>query len=100
MSNIHAAINWKFGILSGVRVEDDVLVEYPDGIPSEEDQSAWITEYEEHIASIEYRKKRAAEYLRIEDQLDMQYWDLVNGTTKWKDHIASVKAQFPNPKIL
>ena len=42
-----------------------------------------------------YYQKRLEEYLSIGDQLDMQYWDSVNDTTTWKDHIASVKAQFP-----
>ena len=36
-------------------------------------------------------------YLPIEQQLDMQYWDAVNGTTTWKDHIAAVKAKYPKP---
>ena len=34
-------------------------------------------------------------YASIGDQLDMQYWDSVNDTTTWKDHVASVKTQFP-----
>ena len=36
-------------------------------------------------------------YLPIQQQLDMQYWDSVNGTTTWKDHIAAVKAKYPKP---
>lgn len=36
-------------------------------------------------------------YLPIEQQLDMQYWDAVNGTTTWKDHVAAVKAKYPKP---
>ena len=36
-------------------------------------------------------------YLPIEEQLDMQYWDAVNGTTTWKDHVAAVKAKYPKP---
>ena len=36
-------------------------------------------------------------YLPIEEQLDMQYWDAVNGTTTLKDHIAAVKAKYPKP---
>lgn len=36
-------------------------------------------------------------YGSIEDQLDMQYWDAVNGTTTWKDHIAQVKSDNPKP---
>ena len=41
-------------------------------------------------------RDRAEKYPRIQKQLDMQYWDQVNGTTTWKDAIAKVKAD--NPK--
>ena len=27
----------------------------------------------------------------------MQFWDSINGTTTWKDHIAAVKAKYPKP---
>jgi len=40
--------------------------------------------------------QRDRQYPSIGDQLDMQYWDSVNGTTTWKDAIAKVKAD--NPK--
>jgi len=36
-------------------------------------------------------------YLPIADQLDMIYWDNVNGTTTWKDSIAATKAAHPKP---
>jgi|TARA_R110000824_G_scaffold91867_3_gene223186 hypothetical protein len=42
-----------------------------------------------------YGEKRKSAYASTGDQLDMQYWDSVNDTTTWKDHVASVKAQFP-----
>ena len=48
-------------------------------------------------AAIKYQSDRAAAYASIGDQLDMQYWDLVNGTTTWKDHVAKVKADYPKP---
>jgi len=38
------------------------------------------------------------QYPSIQDQLDMQYWDAVNGTTTWKDAIAQVKADNPKPE--
>ena len=44
-----------------------------------------------------YKVARQAAYASIQDQLDMQYWDNVNGTTTWKDHIAQVKADNPKP---
>ena len=95
MSNIHAAINWKFGILSGVRVENDVLIEHPDGVPSEENQSSLITEYEEYLESIEYQKKRAVAYPPIADQLDKIYHDGIEG---WKEQIKAVKDKYPKPE--
>ena len=36
-------------------------------------------------------------YGSIADQLDMQYWDSVNETSTWADHIAQVKADYPKP---
>jgi len=48
-------------------------------------------------AALEYSRKRVEQYASIEDQLDMQYWDSVNGTTTWKDHIAKVKSDNPKP---
>ena len=44
-----------------------------------------------------YIQARQEAYGSIADQLDMQYWDNVNGTTTWKDHIAQVKADNPKP---
>ena len=44
-----------------------------------------------------YKVKRAAQYASWQEQMDMQYWDSVNGTTTWKDHIAKVKADNPKP---
>ena len=44
-----------------------------------------------------YIADRQAAYASITDQLDMMYWDEVNGTTTWKDHIAQVKADNPKP---
>ena len=40
--------------------------------------------------------KRKVEYGQIEEQLDMMYWDQVNGTTTWKDHVAAVKSNIVN----
>jgi hypothetical protein len=44
-----------------------------------------------------YKTARQEAYRSIQDQLDMQYWDSVNGTTNWADHIAQVKADNPKP---
>ena len=44
----------------------------------------------------EYQRDRASEYPSWQDQMDMQYKDLLNGTTTWKDAVAKVKSD--NPK--
>ena len=41
--------------------------------------------------------QRDRQYPSIGDQLDMQYWDQVNGTTTWKAAIAKVKSDHPTP---
>jgi hypothetical protein len=45
-----------------------------------------------------YIEARQEAYGSIQDQLDMQYWDGVNDTTTWADHIAQVKADNPKPE--
>ena len=45
---------------------------------------------------LQYTEDRV--YPSIQDQLDMQYWDSVNGTTVWADTIAQVKADNPKPE--
>ena len=61
-------------------------------------------ELEKEFTDNEYQRKRSGidgttdtTYASIAEQLDMQYWDSINGTTKWKDHIAAVKAKYPKP---
>ena len=45
-----------------------------------------------------YKRARQEAYLPIAEQLDMQYWDGINETTNWVDHIAQVKADNPKPE--
>ena len=42
-----------------------------------------------------YARARAEAYAPIADQLDMQYWDSVNGSRTWLDHIEAVKEAYP-----
>mgnify|MGYP003129849333 CR=1 FL=1 len=42
-----------------------------------------------------YARVRAEAYAPIAEQLDMQYWDSVNGSRTWLDHIEAVKEAHP-----
>tara|TARA_R100001460_G_scaffold22589_1_gene45929 strand:- start:1090 stop:1392 length:303 start_codon:yes stop_codon:yes gene_type:complete len=44
-----------------------------------------------------YIEARQMAYGSIGDQLDMQYKDLLDNGTRWKDHIAKVKSDNPKP---
>ena len=54
-------------------------------------QQELITEYN----SNKYQRDRAKEYPSIQEQLDMQYWDKINNTTKWEEAINAVKTKYP-----
>ena len=47
------------------------------------------------IIEPDYATLRSQEYPSREDQLDMMYWDKVNGTTVWEDTIQAVKDKYP-----
>ena len=54
-------------------------------------QQELITEYN----SNKYQRDRAKDYPSLADQLDMQYWDKINGTNKWQQAINAVKQKYP-----
>ena len=54
-------------------------------------QQELITEYN----SKQYQRDRAKDYPSLADQLDMQYWDKINGTNKWQQAINAVKQKYP-----
>ena len=60
------------------------------------DIEAKMTELQAEYDANQYQRERAEAYPSIQEQLDMQYWDKVNGTTSWEDAIAKVKSD--NPK--
>jgi hypothetical protein len=47
--------------------------------------------------ALKFQEERKTAYGTIGDQLDMQYHDLVDSTTTWKDHIAKVKSDNAKP---
>ena len=55
-------------------------------------------EIQSKISSISYARNRATEYPSIQEQLDLQYWDKVNSTSKWDEAVKAVKDKYPKPK--
>lgn len=79
------------------RDEDINSIEWLNGtqpIPANEilaKQQELIAEYN----SKQYQRDRAKAYPSIQEQLDMQYWDKINGTDTWEQAINAVKGQYP-----
>jgi hypothetical protein len=42
-----------------------------------------------------YKYQRASAYPSIQEQLDLLYWDKINGTDNWEQAIAAVKTKYP-----
>ena len=63
---------------------------------SKADIETKMAELQAEYDANQYQRDRATAYPSIQEQLDMQYWDKVNGTTNWEDAIAKVKLD--NPK--
>tara|TARA_R100001440_G_scaffold6078_1_gene12645 strand:+ start:499 stop:798 length:300 start_codon:yes stop_codon:yes gene_type:complete len=83
-----------------ISTDSDNKVIWHDGNPSnitdkqiEDKQKELQTDYDNN----KYQRDRALAYPSIQDQLDMQYWDSLNGTTTWKDAIAKVKSDNKKP---
>ena len=84
---------------ANVRVDNNDInqIKWFDTTPiSKADIEAKMAELQAEYDANQYQRDRATAYPSIQDQLDMQYWDKVNGTTNWEDAIAKVKSD--NPK--
>jgi len=107
MFEISDVIDWKFNNLGEVTTDGGKIIAFPDnvagvnydsgGIPTQADQDAWTAEYKIHLVDIAYIEKRKKDYLPLEEQADMKYWDEVNGTDNWIKHIEKVKGDNPKP---
>ena len=65
-----------------------------DSQPTDDELNAAFTAWKN---ANEYKQNRENTYPSWQEQLDMQYWDAVNGTSTWKDAIAKVKSDNPKP---
>jgi len=75
---------------------EKVTIEWLDGTTpiSKADIEAKMLELQADYDAKQYQRDRV--YPSIQEQLDMQYWDSVNGTTTWNDTITKIKTD--NPK--
>jgi basic membrane lipoprotein Med (substrate-binding protein (PBP1-ABC) superfamily) len=80
-----------------VSADDINQITWENGTPpiSKELILAKVAELQAEYEANQYQRDRAKAYPTIQEQLDMQYWDKINGTNNWQDAINAVKAQYP-----
>ena len=78
-----------------VKKGDEWILPEGKSLPSEEQINAKREELKADYDAKKYQRDRTYAYPSIQDQLDMQYHDQINGTTTWQDAIAKVKADHP-----
>jgi hypothetical protein len=66
----------------------------PDSQPTDDELNTAYTAWKNEN---EYKYKRENAYPDWKTQMDMQYWDSVNGTTTWQDLITKIKSDNPKP---
>ena len=87
---------------SGVEPDDDTLIKNNSHVAVTDLEIKSVTPEEHYEINQKYLKnssdgyKILRKYPSIEEQLDMQYWDLKYGTKKWEEIIDKVKLD--NPK--
>jgi hypothetical protein len=84
-----ATIQW-------VDAPDDITIDWTLEWSPSANQMVWVKRDKVYVDPEIARK---VGYGDVGAQLDMLYKDMVNGTTNWQDHIASVKASIPKPSV-
>jgi len=68
-----------------------------DEIARDKEEAAVAAKQADYVANHKWKDDRRDAYGDVGDQLDMMFHDLADGSTTWKDHIATVKADNPKP---
>lgn len=87
----------KYGPTDSLVIRGDKIAEWPYNIPqpNNEEIKRIVAAYKAKTA---YKEARIRAYPPLAEQLDMQYHDALDGTSKWVTTIASVKALYPKPE--
>ena len=101
MTNIGIVIGWKHNHQPGMSTRDNVITEFPGGIPSQADQDTWTAEYEAYLPTQQWQETMAES-----DSSMTRMWEdflTLNGTDGWpqvtKDrHISKVALRATKPE--
>ena len=85
--------NCRFTIVNG----EITYFEPSEDQPSKQEIDDELVKLKAEYEANQYARDRKVAYPSWNNQLDMQYHDLVDGTTTWKDAIQAIKDKYPKP---
>jgi hypothetical protein len=97
-------MNWEQQALFSLRpnartivIVGDEVTQYDHDLPfpTQEELTAEASRLEALYNSNKYQRDRAVIYPSVQDQLDMLYWDAINGSETWKSTITQIKQSYP-----
>ena len=97
---VHAILAIKSDAQVSVNAEDIDQITWHDGNPTNITNAQILdkqAELQVDFDAKEYQRVREFKYPSWQDQLDMQYHDLVDDTTTWKDAVKAIKDANPKP---
>lgn len=97
MKIVHRIINEETKLLERIVIGDNATLSGYETMPEEMgyDGNWYLEGYAPVRPQPSYAELRAAEYPPVPEQLDMLYWDKVNGTFNWQNEIARIKVKHP-----
>lgn len=66
--------------------------------PRKDELDAEIVRLQREYNNKRYQRQRQEEYPSVQAQLDMLYWDRVNGTDTWFETIQNIKNKYAKPE--
>ena len=97
--SIAKVIGWKFNHQPGMRTRDDVITEFPGGIPTQAEQDAWTAEYNAYIASNQSKDDEALLELSKDRMAKLLFeinFDQENRLRTLQGQAAVTRAQYRN----
>jgi DUF2075 family protein len=85
------------------KIDESKIERYIDDLKEQlqhkKNQKDYFNLTQNYIIELSYKEQRKTNYPPIDEQLDMLYWDLMNGTDKWRDKITEIKTKYPKPTL-
>ncbi len=88
---------YALGVDGGWKIKEGKIAKWYSDQPQPSDAAinSKLAELQAAYDAQAYARARKTEYPSIQEQLDLQYWDKVNSTSKWDEAVKVIKDKHP-----